>query len=95
MNMSVDSGVLGLLANANKQSSFTGKKYYFRGDLCQMSKAMKTAQNLGMETGMNGGLPFVTSKEDFETVTQYIIENRIEGWWHYVSDEEYKKMKEK
>lgn len=95
MNMSVDNGVLDLLANANKRTSFVREKYYFRGDLCQKSKAMKIAENLGIETGINGGLPFVTSRDDFNTVTQYIIDNRIEGWWHYVSNEEYKRLKEK
>lgn len=94
MNMSVNNGVLDLLANANKRSSFTGSKYFFKGDLNQRYQAQSVAQKLGIDTDIESGLPFVMSKEDYQKVTQHIINNRIEGWWHYVSDEEYKKMKE-
>lgn len=93
MNMNIDSGVFGLLVNANARSSFEGEKYYFKGDLCQMSIAQQVANNLGIDTDINGGLPFVMSKEDFTTVTQYIISRRMEGWWHYVSKEEYRQLK--
>ena len=93
MNMSVDSGVVGLLANANKRSSFTGNKLFFKGDLNQMYQAQSAADRLGIETDIDGGIPFVMSEKDYEKVTQHIIANKIEGWWHYVSREEYHKIK--
>lgn len=93
--MSIDSGVLGLLANAKNRSTYQGEKYYFRGDLVQMSCAQKVAQDLGINTGCQGGIPFVMSREDFEKVSQHIINHKIDGWWHYVRREEYLKMKEK
>lgn len=95
MNMSVSSGVVGLLANANKRSSFKGEKYFFTGDLNQMSIARGVAVKLGIQIDTDGGIPFVMSNEDYEKVTQHIVDNRIEGWWHYVSHEEYLKIKGK
>ena len=58
-----------------------------------MNKARSVASQLGISTGINGGIPYVSSKKDFETVTQHLINNRIEGWWHYVSNDEYRKLK--
>ncbi len=58
-----------------------------------MAKASSVASKLGISTGINGGIPYVSSKKDFKTVTQYIVENRIEGWWHYVSKNEYRQIK--
>ena len=92
MNMSVSSGVVDLLANANKRSSFVGRKYFFEGDLSQMSEAKRVATKLGIQTATEGGIPFVMSNEDFEKVTHYMIDNQIEGWWHYVSHEEFLKI---
>lgn len=93
MKMQVNLGVLGLLANAHSHSAYSGRRFYFKGDLCQMSTAQKTASDLGIPTGVEGGLPFVMSQEDYDTVTKYLIDNRIEGWWHYVSREEYRRIK--
>ena len=78
----ISSGVAALLANAHKTVP-SGKKYYFEGDLCQMSEATKVAGILGIEVGINGGLPFVQSKEDYDKVVKYIVDNQIEGYWHY------------
>jgi hypothetical protein len=87
--MSNNSGVLELLSNAHAKSSYQGTKYYFKGDLCQRSTARNVASQLRIRTDIEGGLPFVTSDEDFKTVTQYLISHQIEGWWHYVSYEEF------
>lgn len=94
MKQGINTGVMELLANAHSTPSDRGEKFYFRGDLCQMSKASSIASQLGISTGINGGIPYVSSKKDFETVTQYLINNRIEGWWHYVSRDEYRRLKE-
>ena len=48
-----------------------------------MSEATKVAGILGIEVGINGGLPFVQSKEDYDKVVKYIVDNQIEGYWHY------------
>jgi len=93
VNMKISSGVVGLLANAHSTSSFRGKRYFFKGDLCQMSAAQKVANSLGIETGIEGGLPFVMSQEDFDCVKKYLISNKVEGWWHYVTHEEYCEIK--
>lgn len=93
MNMSINSGVIGLLANANNRSFFRGEKYFFEGDLNQMSEARKVAINLGIQVDIEGGIPFVMSEDDFEKVKQHIIDHRIEGWWHYVSHEEFLAMR--
>lgn len=89
----INFGVVGLLANANSTSSFKGTRYYFKGDLCQKSVAKKVADSLGIKTGMEGCLPFVMSQEDFDRVKEYLILNRLEGWWHYVTHEEYCEIK--
>jgi len=78
----ISSGVAALLANAH-QTMPSGKRYYFEGDLCQMSEAAKVAGMLDIEVGINGGLPFVSSKEEYDKVVKYIVDNRIEGYWHY------------
>lgn len=93
MQMNIDSGALGLIATANKLSTYKGEKYCFRGDLIQMARAREIAIMLEKETDTDGGIPFVNSKEDFDEVKQYIISHKIEGWWHYVSRKEYLKMK--
>lgn len=92
-NMKISSGVVGLLANAHATSSFRGERYYFQGDLCQMSAAQKVANSLGIQTDIEGGLPFVMSQEDFDRVKEYLISNQVEGWWHYVTREEYCEIK--
>lgn len=78
-----DTGIMELLANANSSSDYKGKKFYFEGDLNQMSIAKGIASNLGISTGINGGLPFVKSKEDFDRVVKYLIDHKIEGYWLY------------
>ena len=78
----ISAGVAALLANAHQTVS-PGKKYYFEGDLNQMSKAADVAAKLGISVGINGGLPFVQSKEDYDEVVEYIVDNQIEGYWHY------------
>ncbi len=93
INMKVSLGVAGLLASAHSTSSFKGERYFFRGDLCQMSSAQRVASLLGIQTGIEEGIPFAMSKEDFDCVKEYLISNRIEGWWNYVSNEEYRKIK--
>jgi len=92
-NMKIDSDVVGLLANAHAKSSFRGKRYYFKGDLCQMFVAKRVADLLGVPTDIEGGLPFVMSQESFDSVKEYLIFNRVEGWWHYVTHEEYCEIK--
>ena len=81
-SMKISPGVAVLLANAH-QTVPSGKKYYFEGDLNQMSKAFTTASKLGCEVGIDGGFPFVKSKEDYDRVVNYIVDNKIEGYWHY------------
>lgn len=93
VNMKTSSGVMGLLANAHSTSSFRGKRYYFEGDLCQMSYAQSVANSLGIQTDIEGGLPFVMLQEDFDRVKEYLISNHVDGWWHYVTREEYCKIK--
>ncbi len=85
-------GVFDLLASAKAKSTFKGTKYCFRGDLCQMATAENVAHKLNVETDREGGIPFVISEEDYDKVTKYMVENRIEGWWHYVTNEEYRKL---
>lgn len=79
MKMSIDSGVLGLLAAAHQHPCYNVEKYFFTGDLVQMDKAREIAIKLGKETGIDGGIPFVKSQEDFNEVKQYIISHKIEG----------------
>ena len=60
--MNNSSGVYGLLASAHSTSSFEGERYYFDGDLCQMSTAQRVASKLGIQTDIEGGCPFVMSE---------------------------------
>ena len=81
-SMKISEGVAALLANAH-QTAPSGKKYYFEGDLNQMSQAFSVATKLGCKAEIDGGLPFVRSKEDFDRVVKYIVDNKVEGYWHY------------
>lgn len=92
-NDSKECGALSLLAYVDERKFYEGEMFFFMGDLIQMVEARNVAAKLGKKIGTNGGIPFVMSREDFDEVTQYIISNRINGWWHYVSHEEYLKMK--
>ena len=78
----ISSGVAALIANAH-QTVPSGEEYYFEGDLCQMVRAAKVAASLGFEVRINGGLPYVQSKEEYDKVVEYIVDNQIEGYWHY------------
>ena len=40
----------------------------------------------------NSGLKITLTKEDYDAVVKYIIDNRVEGWWHYVGHEDYLKL---
>lgn len=95
MQMQVNPGVVSLLANAHSKSAYSGRRFYFKGDLCQRSTAQRIASELDISTDVEGGLPFVMSQEDYDTVTKHLIDNRIEGWWHYVSNDEYRQIKGK
>ena len=94
-NIKISPGIMGLMANAHSKSSFEGKRHYFTGDLCQMNTARRTAESLGIEIDIEGGIPFVKSEEDFDRVKKYLISNKLDGWWHYVSHEEYCKIRGK
>lgn len=66
-----------------------GERHYFEGDLNQMRVAREVARMLEVVPQIDGGLSYVETKEDYDTVVNYIIDNRIEGWWNYVSREQY------
>lgn len=91
--MKLDVGVASLIANAHSHSMYKGERFFFKGDLCQMATAQSIASRLGIQTEVEGGIPFVMSREDYDTVKQYLISHRIEGWWHYVTKEEYVQLK--
>lgn len=80
--MTISAGVADLIANAHAPMP-SGGYYTFEGDLCQMSAAATVARGLGISVGVGGGLPYVQSKEDYDKVVQYIVDNRVEGHWHY------------
>ena len=80
--MEISEGVEALLADAHTPPPIVDF-YTFEGDLCQMAKAAKVARNLGIEVGVCGGLPYVVSKKDYDTVVKYILDNQIEGYWNY------------
>ena len=65
------------------------ERHYFEGDLNQVRVAREVARMLGVVTQIDGGLSYVETKEEYDTVVKYIIDNRIEGWWNYVSREQY------
>ena len=80
--MEISTGVAALLANAHTPM-LSEELYFFEGDLCQMAKAAQVARQLGFEVGVAGGWPYVTSEAEYNKVVRYIIDNRIEGYWHY------------
>ena len=79
-------GVTALLANSHTEVSLGGTRHYFRGDCCQRSAAQCVADCLEIPTYIEKGIPFVTSKGEFETIKNYLIENQINGWWHYTTN---------
>jgi len=80
--MEISAGVAALLANAHAPAP-NKTIYTFEGDLCQMAKAAEVARNLGINVGIAGGLPYVSSKADYDKVVQYIVDNQVEGYWNY------------
>ena len=80
--LTMGAGVGALLANAHTPIP-KGEKYFFQGDLCQMAEAASVAQKLGIAVDVGGGLTYVMSKEDYDTVIKYIVDHHIEGYWHY------------
>ena len=78
----ITQGVMDSLSNAHTPAP-PEDFYTFEGDLCQMFKAANVARNLGIEVGYVGGLPYVQSKQEFDRVVQYIVEHKVEGYWHY------------
>jgi hypothetical protein len=93
MNFSVTPGVKNLLERANEKSSYVGEKFFFLGDLNQLSIVEDACRDLNITFERDYGLPFVTSKEDKQKVIQYLIDHQIEGWWNYVSQKEYCRIK--
>lgn len=91
--MKIDLDVFDLVLKCNSKSCYQGEKHFFKGDICQMVVARKIANSLGIYVDIDGGLPFVTSEEDFKDVTKEIVDNQLEGWWHYVTHEEYCQIK--
>lgn len=89
LKFSMSSDVADLLLNAHTKSDYQGKRYYFSGDLNQMSIASSVARKLGIEVSIEGGIPFVKSQADYDEVTNYLVANMMEGWHHYVSHERY------
>ena len=81
--MEISAGVVALLANAHEPKS-SEKCYFFEGDLCQMAKAADVARQLGIEVGITGGLPYVKSEEEQISVIRYIVNHRLDGYWHYM-----------
>ncbi len=78
--------IITLLSNAHTPPP-EGKVYYFEGDLNQMMKAAEiAAETFGIEVDFAGGQPYVKTKEDFDKVVQYMILNKIEGYWNYKKD---------
>ena len=84
----IDSGVIELLSNANAKSPYEGKRYYFEGDLCQMATAKKVSDDLKIVSYIEGGIPFLTSEEDFQKVTDFLKSNKLDGWWHYFTQKD-------
>ena len=82
LRMEFPKGVLDLISTPNTPN-LPEDFYTFEGDLCQMLIAAKVAKDLGIKTGIVGGRPYVQSEEKYNKVVQYIIDNKIEGYWHY------------
>ena len=57
--------------------------YYFKGDLIQMGNATKVANMLGISPGFKGGIPYVSSKKDYDKVANYMKLHKVEGYWNY------------
>lgn len=88
MEFKTTPGVIALLSKADNCQGFKGTKYFFKGDLNQISTAETVATDLGCKVLVEGHIPFVTSSEDFKKVVDYLISHSIEGWFHYVTYEE-------
>ncbi len=90
--------LLELLATAdskyNSDLDFKKEHYFFKGDLCQLVIANEIANSFGFKTSISCGIPYLTSKTEYDEVIDYIIKNEEEGWWHYVTKEEYHEIKQ-
>ena len=81
--------LLELLATAdskfNSDLDLKKERYFFKGDLCQLVIANEIANSFGFRTNIIGGIPYLTSKDEYEEVINYIIKNKEEGWLNYVT----------
>ena len=90
LRMEIPEGVLDLVSAPDTPKP-PDNFYTFEGDLCQMLAAAKVARDLGFKVGVVGGYPYVLLKEEYDKVVQYIIDNQIEGYWHYKKYSIYQK----
>lgn len=49
-----------------------------------MSLAKKAAEEIGIKVEIDCGIPFVFSMEDLKIVSKHLIDNKIEGYSHYI-----------
>lgn len=93
MRFKMTSGVGYLLSNAKNSSNYNGVRYSFKGDLNQMSIAAAVASIFEIDVIIDGGIPFVKSKDDFDKVVKHLIDQKLEGWHNYVTYEKYCELK--
>lgn len=83
VQIKIPEGVAALIANAHKPMPVGKNPIFFRGDLEQMSNAVSAAHQLGIEVGVAGGIPYVTSEDDLAKVVKYLVTNQINGYQNY------------
>jgi len=86
--LSMHQGISDILSNAHVKSTYTGTKFFFKGDLSQKVEAMIASNILEICIEKDCGMPFVKSDEDFKKVTAYIVSEKINGWHHYITHKE-------
>lgn len=79
----VSAGVIALIASAHKE--IPEGSYTFMGDIFQMDVAAQIACRLGIKVSYAEGYSYVSSKEEYDRVVKYIIENHESGYSHYLS----------
>jgi hypothetical protein len=60
--------------------------YYFKGDLCQISKQGDLLFNYDINVLMSNVYPTVETEEEYKKALSLIWANKCEGWWHYKED---------
>jgi hypothetical protein len=77
------SAVIGLPTNVGSIPSAPCNQIHFQGSPDEQFFAFRVAISMDIRTGMEKGVPYVTSQKDLEKVIRRIVSCKLDGWENY------------